>query len=552
MYRLLVLTSQDRLAGTGPRADLERQLSFLKTYGVSSVLLVDPPQEELEQELRRSSYNCVFTTTVDSYPTLQPEAQAYNLFRTLEHLRQPVVGSGLFEQLLVRDKALLADRSGLALPGHLVTRAEGLAGSEWLQRGRSADPVQFPAIVKPNSLSCSLGLDDESIVDSLAAARERVNYLFARFPDLEAVRIEPYLANAREFTVSVLGNDTALCHSAAELVSEGPGHSVYDERQKSLPLEERSIRYEASLPDSIESEILFHAKRLFRWLGLRDFARFDFLFEGRAYLMDANALPVLGNSFSWAWQEADLVSACELLAVVLAAFHYRRGASGHPDPLPTDLLRSLPRPLIETLRQTPAIGGLPESTPSRPQCEDTERFLMVDRVAVEVDVLHFLRSIVQVTKPDLAVETGTYKGASAAAIAAGLEQNGHGHLVTIEQDEELAKRAAERLRRLPVSVVQGNSREYVPPKKIDFLYLDSSRKIRGLEFAHYRRYLSRRAVIIWHDSSPEHRTVFRQVEELRRKGEIDRLILPTPRGLSVAMRKDWPHWIEGRYSMSGS
>jgi predicted O-methyltransferase YrrM len=64
---------------------------------------------------------------------------------------------------------------------------------------------------------------------------------------------------------------------------------------------------------------------------------------------------------------------------------------------------------------------------------------MFDGFTAEVEVLEFLNALVRMTKPDRVIETGTWFGRSAIAIASALRYSGSGHLWTMEQNDEVAE-----------------------------------------------------------------------------------------------------------------
>lgn len=63
---------------------------------------------------------------------------------------------------------------------------------------------------------------------------------------------------------------------------------------------------------------------------------------------------------------------------------------------------------------------------------NTPGWLMFNAGGVEIEVGEFLYGLVRATKPSRILETGTNLGISAAFMALALEQNGHGHLDSIE------------------------------------------------------------------------------------------------------------------------
>lgn len=59
--------------------------------------------------------------------------------------------------------------------------------------------------------------------------------------------------------------------------------------------------------------------------------------------------------------------------------------------------------------------------------------------AVEVEVAELLHGFVRAIKPKVVVETGTHKGFSALVIAKALQQNGEGHLYTVDMKDHQAR-----------------------------------------------------------------------------------------------------------------
>ena len=165
---------------------------------------------------------------------------------------------------------------------------------------------------------------------------------------------------------------------------------------------------------------------------------------------------------------------------------------------------------------------------------------MNSRVGSETEVSNFLQSLVYLTKPLFVIETGTFQGDGSIALAEGLRKNKIGHMVTIELDPILADKARKQLLGYPVEVICGNSLTYTPTEPIDLLFLDSKRIMRKEEFLRFKPYLHKKSLIIWHDSSyrKQNHAVYDAIEELYHSGIIDRLLLPTPRGITLSMLKE--------------
>lgn len=152
-------------------------------------------------------------------------------------------------------------------------------------------------------------------------------------------------------------------------------------------------------------------------------------------------------------------------------------------------------------------------------------------MAAECEVLHFLRALVILLKPETIVETGTCFGHSAAAMAQGCQANGLGRVITFEINPQLVEYARVFLANngltALVDVVQGDATSHPFGKAIDLLYVDGGDE-RIKELTNFAPYLSRRGVVVIHDA---HNTAHYHWEEL--PDTFDKLYLPCPRGLWI-------------------
>ena len=162
---------------------------------------------------------------------------------------------------------------------------------------------------------------------------------------------------------------------------------------------------------------------------------------------------------------------------------------------------------------------------------------MFDGWTAEVETLEFLYALVRLIKPRLVLETGTWRGFAAAAMGRALRENGRGKMVTIECDLYSHREAAGLIARTNlldiVEVIHGSSLEFELSESADFLLFDSDLSIRGAEYEHFRPFFAPGALILFHDTSFEHRVVRDDLGPLFQKGELDGFFLSTPRGLSI-------------------
>lgn len=182
-----------------------------------------------------------------------------------------------------------------------------------------------------------------------------------------------------------------------------------------------------------------------------------------------------------------------------------------------------------------------------PELERAEEFHLGNwgAGAATIEEAQFLHALVLVLKPMHCLETGTETGWTAAHIAAALERNGKGHLVTLEIDPKRAEEARQHLAAEDldhrVRVVEMPALEYLDcprdafSEQIDFALLDTHIPLRLDELRALTPHLSPGAVVCVHDTHPEHpmRAGTNLLADLRAVPGFTVLHLPSPRGLTV-------------------
>lgn len=169
------------------------------------------------------------------------------------------------------------------------------------------------------------------------------------------------------------------------------------------------------------------------------------------------------------------------------------------------------------------------------RCADPSLWTAPDADACEDEVADLLAAVVRAVKPQVAVETGTYRGFTAERIGRALQANGRGHLWTVEIDIRRVRESVERCVGLPVTVVNVDSLQWTPPDGIGFAWFDSALEAREMEFEMYRERMRPGCIVGFHDTSPRFRpNVGQQVENLASRGLLRPVALPTPRGCYLA------------------
>ena len=183
----------------------------------------------------------------------------------------------------------------------------------------------------------------------------------------------------------------------------------------------------------------------------------------------------------------------------------------------------------------------PEYHRPTPECPNPERWRMYDSMTAEVEVLEFLRTLVTTVKPQTVVETGTFMGISTLCIAEGLKANGFGKVITCEYDPVVFAKAKERIDGSGlaqwIEYRNESSLETRINGTVDMLFSDSDPGLREQEVRRFLPQMNPNGIILMHDASSHLKVVREAALRLEAEGLISVLLLPTPRGLVLAQRR---------------
>ena len=185
---------------------------------------------------------------------------------------------------------------------------------------------------------------------------------------------------------------------------------------------------------------------------------------------------------------------------------------------------------------------LPEYHRATPECPHPERWHMYDSMTAEAEVLEFLRTLVTTIKPNLIVETGAFLGVSTVWMAEGLRMNGFGRIVSCELAPLVYTKAQEKIaasgRAEWIDLRQESSLEMKIDGPIDLLFSDSHPEVREQEVRRFLPQMNQYGLILMHDASSHQKTVREAALRLEREGLISVVLLPTPRGLVIAQKRE--------------
>jgi prolipoprotein diacylglyceryl transferase len=177
-----------------------------------------------------------------------------------------------------------------------------------------------------------------------------------------------------------------------------------------------------------------------------------------------------------------------------------------------------------------------------PECAHPERWHMYDSMTAEVEVLNFLKTLVMTIKPELVVETGTFSGLSTLHIAEGLQANGFGRVITCEYDPKVFAAAQKRFGSSGldqwIEARNESSLEMKVDGRIDLLFCDSDAPLREQEVRRFLPQINPHGLIVMHDASSAMKTIREAAVKLESEGLLSVLLLPTPRGLVLAQKKE--------------
>lgn len=283
--------------------------------------------ETLPQRLSDAHVDVVFNIA-EGFRGRTREAQVPAL---CDMLGVPHTGSDATTLAVSMDKGMTKD---LFLRNDVPTPMSQLF---WTSKERLDKRMIFPLIVKPNAEGSSKGIRASSVVYGEDELRRVVKEAVTKYG--APILVEQYITG-REFTVALLAGDSGMrVLSPLEVVflDASIAHPVYsfDIKQDW----DKNVRYDcpAVIDKKLEKALQTVARRAFKALGCRDFARVDFRVgpDGTCYVLEVNPLPGLTPNFS---DMCLIANACgitydDLIASILKPA-IRRGRVRQPRPRP--------------------------------------------------------------------------------------------------------------------------------------------------------------------------------------------------------------------------
>jgi D-alanine-D-alanine ligase len=164
--------------------------------------------------------------------------------------------------------------------------------------GREPITAPLPALVKPVSEHCSMGINHDAVVCDVASLQKQVAYILDVYK--QPALAEAYL-DGREFSVSLWGDGTIRVLGIGEIDFSGckDGWPVDDFESKWS--DRFPAIYPAPLDSDLETTIHQLALATYQIIGCRDYARLDLRQKNeQLYVLDVNPNPGLSTSGGFA------------------------------------------------------------------------------------------------------------------------------------------------------------------------------------------------------------------------------------------------------------
>ncbi len=266
------------------------------------------------------SYDLVFNmSTSGGKDTRQLHVPA-----VLDLMEIPYTGAPASTHALCMDKSFtkaILEKCGISTAGFFVVHP----------REKIPDhDLKYPLIVKPIREGSSKGLRKDSVVSDRESLERAVRWIHENFN--EAALVEEFI-DGKEVTIGLLEEEDILrVFPIIEIDFSNLPEGVerfYSDRVKNQGYDRYVIYHiPARLSKSMENTLKEAAKRVFKVLGLRDYARMDVRIKNdKYYVLDVNSLPLLvpGYSDILKMAEADGLSYDDLVLKIVQSARRRYG-----------------------------------------------------------------------------------------------------------------------------------------------------------------------------------------------------------------------------------
>lgn len=235
----------------------------------------------------------------------------------LETLGIPVIGSDIYSSAACQDKVFTKE----------ILRANNLPTIDYVDFTdidykmdkedifKQIDKLTYPLIIKPARLGSSIGIEVVNRKEELESSIDKV------LLNDERVLVEEYVANRREFNMSVLLSKGKLIGSVIEEIEKDEPCSYYDKYHKdddnSSKDDSFKRTYPANISKSLAEEIEKTSKKAYKALALSGVAKIDYIYDQKEKKLYINEINTIPNFFSHHLFDDKNIDYRELLGIMI-------------------------------------------------------------------------------------------------------------------------------------------------------------------------------------------------------------------------------------------
>lgn len=153
-----------------------------------------------------------------------------------------------------------------------------------------------------------------------------------------------------------------------------------------------------------------------------------------------------------------------------------------------------------------------------------------DETSAELEFQQFLYGLVRVLKPELVVETGTYRGVTAEVMAKACKENKFGRVVTCDPYDHRGSQSRAHLQ-YPLEFRSCQSFDLPELAEADLVFCDSDYQYRATEILRCKP----GAVIVVHDTTVSHHSDYPPLEAMVK--DLGGLTFQTARGFGLLIKQ---------------
>lgn len=235
----------------------------------------------------------------------------------LETLGIPVIGSDIYSSATCQDKVFTKE----------ILKSNNLPTIDYVDFTdtdykmdkedifKQIDKLTYPLIIKPARLGSSIGIEVINRKEELESSIDKV------LLNDERVLVEQYIANRREFNMSVLLSKGKIIGSIIEEIEKDEPCSYYDKYHKDEDdtKEENSFKriYPANISKLLAEEIEKTSKKAYKVLALSGVAKIDYIYDQKAKKLYINEINTIPNFFSHHLFDDKNIDYRELLGIMI-------------------------------------------------------------------------------------------------------------------------------------------------------------------------------------------------------------------------------------------